>query len=197
MLSGSEIAAWLEDAIRHAYQHPKMYAQSPRELETVLHNFHLLFLTIHERARHLYDALSSVSAGIASGFNTIYLSEHPAAGEEEVFQYVVSQWKLVSKHLGIQTEELKNCDSPSQVPAADKPQPTIQKIETTIAGSSPHRRDLGMQLYLADGGQWGEIRRQDEELVLELLPTTTGPLIFRLAEIQQAFQGAEDWLSDK
>lgn len=197
MLSGPELAAWLEDAIRHAYQRPKMYAQSPGELETVLHYFHLLFLTVHERARHLPDAISSVCDNTVMLFGDIYRSEHPQAGEDEVFQYVVSQWKLVSEHLGIETEEPKNGDAAGPVSAAEKPQATIQTIETTISGSSPHLRDLGMQLYLAEGGQWGEIRRRDGELVLELLPLTTGPLIFRLAEIQQAFQRAEDWLSDK
>jgi hypothetical protein len=48
-----------------------------------------------------------------------------------------------------------------------------KKIEA-ILGSPPNRDELVVQLFLKDGGQWGEIYREHGRWLLELYPQHDG-----------------------
>ncbi|HXT58073.1 MAG TPA: hypothetical protein VN699_05530 [Pirellulales bacterium] len=198
MLSAPDFAGWLEDAIRSVYQRPKMYGQTLDQLDTVLHYFNLLFAVVHQRERHFYDALSAAPEdSCTTSWGASYASEHPQADQEEVMQHVLGRWKLVSERLGIRMDAPETRPLATPITEGAAAQAGVQEIETTISGSSPERGAMGVQLYFAEGGPWGEIRERGGELLLELHPSADRSLLFRLAEIRKAFQLADDFFNSK
>jgi hypothetical protein len=59
-------------------------------------------------------------------------------------------------------------------------------IEAILA-SPPEREDLVVQLFVKDGGQWGEIIQENKKLILELYQQENGqPWRLDLEEVRKA-----------
>lgn len=192
MLSGPEMAAWLADAIRSIYERPHMYGRTLDEIDLAIFNFNVIYAVLQQRERHFYDALSSLTESTTNNFRASYLSEHPEASEQEVLDHVLSQWKLISNRLGISTEESAERVASAAETEKVTAQPTISKIETVISGQWPAPEAMGVQLYVAEGGPWGEIRQLGGELVLELRPAANGGVLaFHVEELLAAIREAK------
>jgi hypothetical protein len=60
-----------------------------------------------------------------------------------------------------------------------------KQIEAILA-SPPEREDLVVQLFLKDGGQWGEIFRKNGDFLIELYPQPDGhPWRFDANEVRR------------
>lgn len=58
------------------------------------------------------------------------------------------------------------------------------KLIEAMVASPPERDELVVQLFLRDGGQWGEIYRQDGVWEIELYQQSSGqPWRFRVEEV--------------
>ena len=65
---------------------------------------------------------------------------------------------------------------------------TNKTLEAYIA-SPPERDELVVQLFVKDGGQWGEIFRQESTYKLELYPSTSAqPWVFDVEEVQAVLE---------
>jgi hypothetical protein len=104
MMTVPEIVAFVEDRIGHIYRRPRMYGGNPEGVDLILHDYHELWATIHEKYEEHHQIITDFygSEGCqAMNFATYYTSENPMASEQETSRYVVEQWKRLDVLLGL------------------------------------------------------------------------------------------------
>lgn len=112
MKTTEEIADFILHRIGHIYFRPMMYGGTADGVELLLHNYHELWAEIFEKRNEYEEARYKIqkrqNCG-ALGFASKYRELHPDAGQDAVSEYVVKNWRKISKELGllIPYEELR------------------------------------------------------------------------------------------
>jgi len=70
------------------------------------------------------------------------------------------------------------------------------KIEALLA-SPPDRDELVVQLFVKDGGQWGEVYRDEGVYWVDLYVSASTPIRLKVDEIIQALSRSRKELSDR
>jgi hypothetical protein len=70
------------------------------------------------------------------------------------------------------------------------------QIEALLA-SPPERAELVVQLFVKDGGQWGEVYRDEGRFWIDLYGSGSTPLRFEMDQIIQALTRSQAELSSR
>ena len=110
MRSGEEISVELAQMIASVYLRPAMYAgatdapESPRILCGVLWTAHWAWALSHERESELmrtHQDVARESGCVCLDFVATYRERHPNASFREQTQFVLEQWKVISRRMGV------------------------------------------------------------------------------------------------
>jgi hypothetical protein len=109
MRTTEEIVHHLREIIARIYVRPEMYAMDVAELDQAMfiYNRMLAFAADMENEFSLGmdDAVASADSG-AMGFHTRYLQSHPDASQEEIGEFTLKHWAMVSQRLDVLVAEI-------------------------------------------------------------------------------------------
>jgi hypothetical protein len=94
-----EIIAFIARRIGQIYYRPLMYAETSAALDLVLRNYHELWAEITDNQELLDAVRETVGEHQFLGSTTFarrYSLNNPMATEEEIADYVVKQWRIIS-----------------------------------------------------------------------------------------------------
>lgn len=66
-----------------------------------------------------------------------------------------------------------------------------------ILGSPPERVEVVVQLFSRDGGQWGEVYREENDYWIDLYLSEASPLRFRVDAVIDALANSKKELRDR
>jgi predicted enzyme related to lactoylglutathione lyase len=105
------VSIWIIDVINQIYMRPFMYVGSPTEshaLDCVFYMMHAAWAEAVGKQSDYASARSQIAVEEewnALGSSDWYLSQHPDAEDQEIFEYAMSCWKRLSMRLGILREK--------------------------------------------------------------------------------------------
>ncbi len=98
------VASFIEERIGHIYFRPLMYGGTASCVDMLLHYYHELWAEIFDN-KDLYDKVQrkvhDACECEALNFSGRFSFNHPEASELEMVQFVVDQWMIISKELGV------------------------------------------------------------------------------------------------
>ena len=105
MKKTDQIIKFIEERIGHIYFRPRMYGGDASGTDMLLHYYHELWAEIFDRRKDYENIRRNLEqkqdCGSAS-FSIRYKENNPGYSDDKITDYVVEQWKKISKQLGIQ-----------------------------------------------------------------------------------------------
>jgi hypothetical protein len=104
MKNADQIANFIIERIGHIYFRPLMYGGTPEGVELILENYHDLWAEIYDQQENYREIMIQAherQTGGSMGFSWRYSQKHPEASAEEIANHIVSQWRKISKQLGL------------------------------------------------------------------------------------------------
>ena len=100
-----QIEEFILQRISNIYHRPLMYGGSAEGVDLILHYYHEIWAQIFEKQEEYFaisrDVHNKQNCG-AANFSFRCRSRNKCADEGEIAKYVVSQWAVISKKLGLQ-----------------------------------------------------------------------------------------------
>jgi len=99
-----QIAESLALRIGHIYFRPLMYGQNAGEVQMALDLYHSFWAELLDKKQELSEAARAIARQQecgAANFAHRYRLDHPDSSEQERAEYVVEQWRKISKLIGL------------------------------------------------------------------------------------------------